>query len=141
MVIYSERLLPGVGLHLALLLLLPLGFGMLAPINITWAVVNAVSIYAAGLLWMTVGAPRLIVTETHFTAGRARIERSELGDAVVVPLAERQAAIADARAWKVIRAWIPAGVRVDIVDKDDQTPYWYVSSRRADELARVLNSN
>jgi hypothetical protein len=56
-----------------------------------------------------------------------------------VDKADRLTALADARAWKVIRAWIPRGVRIEIVDSNDPAPYWYVSSRRADELVELLN--
>lgn len=140
MVIYSERLVPNIGLHLALLLLLPLGFGMLAPINIVWGIINAVAVYTIGLAWMTLGAPKLVVTAETFRAGRALINRFDLGEATIVTRAERPAALADARAWKVVRAWIPDGVRVVVSDENDPTPYWYVSSRHPAKLADALNA-
>lgn len=141
MVIYRERLVPNFGLHVALLLLLPLGFGMLAPINVMWGIVNAITIYVFAVVWMTVGAPQLVVTDSTFRAGRATIERTLLTDAIVVTRAERLSALADARSWKVVRAWIPEGVRVAVSDPDDPTPYWYVSSRNAARLAAILNEN
>lgn len=138
MAIYRERLTPNVGLHIALLLLIPLGFGMLAPINVTWGAVNAVVVYGIGLAWLTFGAPSLVVTATEFRAGRAVIDRTQLGPAVVVERAERAGELADARAWKVIRAWIPRGVRVEIRDENDATPYWYVSTRHPERLVAAL---
>lgn len=139
MVNYRERLTPNLGWHLALLLLLPLGFGMLAPINSTWGVINSVVVYLVGLAWLMLGAPRIEVTDTHLRAGRAVIDRTLLGDATIVERAERAEALADARAWKVIRAWIPRGVRVAIADANDPAPYWYLSSRRPEELVAALN--
>ena len=140
MVIFRERLAPGFGLHVALLLLLPLGFGMLAPINVAWGVINAIAVYVLGVVWLVLGAPQIVVTETHLRAGRATISRDLIGTAVVVERNERQSALADARAWKLIRAWIPRGVRVDITDANDPAPYWYVSSRKPEELATALSS-
>lgn len=139
MVVYRERLVPGIGLHVALLLLLPMGFGMLAPINVTWGTINAIAVYGIGLAWLTLGAPRLVVTDTHFVAGRAAIPLEQLGVASAVPREQRREALADARAWKVVRAWIPGGVSVVVTDADDPAPYWYVSSRRPTELAAALN--
>ena len=141
MVIYSERLVPGFGLHLALLLLLPLGFGMLAPIDVTWGIVNAIVVYAIGVSWLTLGAPKLVVTSTHFRAGRAEISREHLGEARVIDVAGRATAISDARAWKVLRAWIPGGVQVAVTDTNDPAPYWYVSSRHPEQLVAALRSN
>ncbi|HWJ84512.1 MAG TPA: DUF3093 family protein, partial [Cellulomonas sp.] len=34
--------------------------------------------------------------------------------------------------------WIHAGVRIELVDPADPTPYWIVTSRRPDELAAAL---
>ncbi|MFM6967725.1 MAG: DUF3093 domain-containing protein [Microbacteriaceae bacterium] len=139
MAIYRERLTPTIGFHLALLLLLPLGFGMLAPINVTWGVINAIAVYSLGVTWLTLGAPQIVVTDTSVRAGRAHIARELLGNAAVVTRPERAAALADARAWKLIRAWIPTGVRVDVRDANDPTPYWYMSSRHPERLVAALN--
>ncbi len=141
MVIYRERLVPNVGIHLALLLLLPMGFGMLAPIDITWGVINAVAVYVLGELWMTLGAPQIVLSGETLRAGRATIDRKFLGAATVIERSERAEALADARAWKVLRAWVPNGVRVDNTDPTDPAPYWYVSSRHPAKLADLLNAN
>jgi hypothetical protein len=140
MVIYRERLTPNVGIHAALLLLIPMGFGMLAPINVTWGAINAVAVYVIGELWLTLGAPRIVLTAETLRAGRATIEREFVGTATVVERGERGEALSDARAWKVIRAWIPGGVRIENNDPADPAPYWYVSSRRPQRLAELLNA-
>ena len=140
MVIYRERLTPNLGWHLALLLLIPMGFGMLAPINVTWGIVNAIVVYAAGLAWLVLGAPQIVVTETELRAGRATISRAHVAGATVVERADRAHTLSDARAWKVIRAWIPRGVTVTIQDQNDPTPYWYMSSRSPEKLVGALTS-
>lgn len=139
MVIFRERLTPNFRLHIALLLLMPMGLGMLAPIDLTWGIVNAVGLYAIGVAWLTLGAPQIVVTNTTVRFGRATIDREFVGTATLVERPERQAALADARAWKVIRAWIGRGVRVDINDPSDPTPYWYASSRNPEKLIEALN--
>ena len=36
----------------------------------------------------------------------------------------------DPRAYLCQRAWLPAGVKVQVVDPADPTPYWLISSRQ-----------
>jgi hypothetical protein len=136
--IYRERLTPGVGLHIALTLLLPLGFGMIAPLSIAGGIVNAIGLYLAAHAWLFFGAPQIGVTATHLRAGRASIERSLVSNPRVVTADQRPEAISNARTWKVLRAWIPTGVIVDISDPNDPTPHWYMSTRRPEELVAAL---
>jgi hypothetical protein len=138
--IYRERLTPGVGLHIALTLLLPLGFGMIAPLSIVGGIVNAIGIYLAAHAWLYFGAPQVRVTATILHAGRATIERSAVTNPRVVTLDQRPEALANARTWKVLRAWIPTGVMVDITDPADPTPHWYMSSRRPEQLVAALKT-
>jgi hypothetical protein len=44
----------------------------------------------------------------------------------------------DARAWLLLRGWIPGVVRVELDDPADPTPYWLVSTRNPDALAQAL---
>jgi hypothetical protein len=46
----------------------------------------------------------------------------------------------DARAYLCIRGWLPAGARVILDDPEDPTPYWLVSSRRPEALARAVRA-
>ena len=45
---------------------------------------------------------------------------------------------AEPLAFVIQRPWISGGVRIDLDDPDDPTPYWYVSSRHPRELAAAL---
>lgn len=141
MEIYRERLTPNVGIHLALVLLLPLGFGMLAPINIVAGVVSGVAIYILAELWLTLGAPLIVVTDTTFSAGGASIARELLGSVTVIERSERIEALSDARAWKLLRAWIPTGVTIVVDDENDPTPYLYISTRNPNQLAAALKKD
>jgi hypothetical protein len=44
----------------------------------------------------------------------------------------------DARAFLCIRGWIHTGVRVQLDDPKDPTPYWLLSSRRPELLAQAI---
>ena len=141
MVRYQESLTPSWTLHLALLVVLPMGFGMLAPINLAAGYVAALGIYALTILGFVVFAPRIVVTESHLRAGRATIERSFLGEATIVEKEARNEVLNDARSWKLIRAWIPRGVKIDVDDPNDPTPSWYVSTRNPEKLRDALRKN
>jgi hypothetical protein len=45
---------------------------------------------------------------------------------------------ADPRAFLYLRGWVPTAVRLDLNDPSDPAPYWYVSTRRPEELAVAL---
>ena len=141
MVRYQESLTPSWSFHLVLLVLIPMGFGMLAPINVVAGYVSAATIYAIALLSFVAAAPRIVVTDTHLRAGRATIELSLLGRATVVEKNERDLALRDARTWKLIRAWIPRGISIELKDPQDPTPGWFVSTRNPEKLRDVLRSN
>lgn len=46
---------------------------------------------------------------------------------------------ADPAAFNATRYWIKTGVKVELNDKADPTPYWLISSRKAKALADCLN--
>jgi hypothetical protein len=45
---------------------------------------------------------------------------------------------ADPAAYLAITFWISTGVKITLDDKRDSTPYWLVSSKKAEELTRTL---
>jgi hypothetical protein len=107
-----------------------------------WTVTGLALLLMAGGFW-AYGAPRVAVAGGVLTAGRASIPVSLLGE--VLPLdadAMRRAAgvDADARAHLLLRPYLKRGVRVDVVDPDDPTPYWLLSCRRPDRLAAAIRA-
>ncbi len=48
---------------------------------------------------------------------------------------------ADPLAFVIQRPWIPGGVRIDLDDPADPTPYWFVSSRHPADLAAALRTS
>jgi hypothetical protein len=71
----------------------------------------------------------------------ARLPGWAVGGVSVVDAGQRRRLLGlDSHPWAfvVVRPWIPGGVRVDLDDADDPTPYWFVSSRRPQELAAAV---
>ena len=86
---------------------------------------------------------RISVDAKELRVGRAHIEREYLDHAV--PLSIDQMRLirgreADPAAYLALRFWQPRGVRIGLRDARDATPYWLVSSKKANDLAAVLNT-
>jgi len=87
------------------------------------------------------GSARVSVGDGFFRAGRARIEGVHLGAVTALDAEETRRVAgpeADARAYLLLRPYLKRAVRVGISDPADPAPYWLVSSRRPDELARAV---
>lgn len=94
-------------------------------------------------LWRYGATAVVAVDERVLRAGRARIDLHHLGDVEVLDGAAMRrwhGPDADGRAWLVHRTYVAGGVRATVSDPSDPTPYWLVSSRRPDDLARALTS-
>ncbi|MBC2934499.1 DUF3093 domain-containing protein [Nocardioides sp. zg-1228] len=112
------------------------------PEAIAWTITAVAMLLLVALLG-AYGRPRVSVDSTTFRAGRAHIPLELIGD--VTPLdaegVRRQAGVdADARAYLLLRPYIKRGVRVDIADPSDPSPYWLVSTRRPEELVSALEA-
>ena len=46
---------------------------------------------------------------------------------------------ADPAAYLAIKFWEPRGLRIELNDSRDKTPYWLVTSKRGEEIAALLN--
>jgi hypothetical protein len=81
------------------------------------------------------------VTEAQLVVGRSRIDLCYLAGARALDAAQtrRRAGVeADARAYLVLRPYVPTAVEITLDDADDPVPYWLVSSRRPRAFAAAL---
>jgi hypothetical protein len=112
------------------------------PETVAWSV-TAVAMAVLVALFVSYGRARVSVDGTTFRAGRAHIPLELVGPATALDAdgVRRQAGVdADARAYLLLRPYLKRGVRVDIADPADPTPYWLVSSRRPDALVSALEA-
>jgi energy-coupling factor transporter transmembrane protein EcfT len=101
----------------------------------------ALALLAALLL--SYGSAHVAVRDGWFLAGRARIEAAHLGAVAALDADETRRVAgpeADARAFLVLRPYLKRAVKVEITDPADPTPYWLVSSRHPEELARAITA-
>lgn len=119
-----------------------LAFVVALPAVVAW---TAAGLLAAAVvaLFVGYGSARIVVEDGVLHAGRAQIPVFLLADPVVLDkeathrVAGRDA---NARAYLLIRPYLKRSVQVRVVDPRDPTPYWLLSTRRPDELARALSA-
>ncbi len=140
--IYRERLWPSPWVFLATALVIPASLLVFLPISQVAGVVCAIVLYGAIVAVLLLTTPVVEVSDELFAAGRARLPRALVADAQPFngpeATAERGPRL-DARAWLLLRGWIPGLVRVRLDDPSDPTPYWLVSTRQPRKLASALS--
>lgn len=97
-------------------------------------VVAGALVWSYGSVVITAGPDGLRVGSTH-------LPRAHVGDVAVLDPRDFRAELgpqADARAWLRTRPYIDAGVRVEVADPSDPTPYWLISSRHPEAVAAAL---
>lgn len=138
---FVERLLPGVGGWFGVVAFaLVLGVA-LSVVNLTTAVVTAVLALVVGVAVAWLYSPVVAVRDGELVAGSAHIPLDMLGEVTVLDRDGVHLAMGtqwDPRAFACLRTWAGGGVRVEVIDPNDPTPYWIVSSRRAHDLAAAL---
>ncbi|TAL23797.1 MAG: DUF3093 domain-containing protein [Frankiales bacterium] len=106
------------------------------------AVVPYVVLPAVAVAWLAQASRgRVAVVDGVLHVPGARIPVDALGG--VTPLdrdATRQVRgpLAEPLAFVTTRPWLPASVRLQVEDPDDDTPYWLVGTRRPQELAAAV---
>ena len=96
---------------------------------------------AAAVLLSSYGSARIRVVQGLLVAGEARVPVEALGEAHAMDREESFAwrtHKANARAFMLLRAYIPTAVRVYVTDPSDPTPYLYLSTRRPERLVEAL---
>lgn len=150
MTLYQERLYPAPSMFVFIALVIPASIVVFIPIKpqggitgLGVGVMVGLVLYLGVIALFVVTAPKITVSSNVLTVGRATIPRefvgdiqSYRGDAATV---QRGTAL-DARAWLCIRGWVKPVLRISIVDPNDPTPYWLISTRRPDALERLLSS-
>lgn len=140
-VLYEERLWPSPWIWL-----IAAGFSsativMFAPISMMVGYGAAVVVAVIVGTLLILSTPRITVTPTTLTIGRATIEREYLGavDWFTGDDATHQRGPGlNGLAYLCIRGWISPVVRIEVTDPEDRTPYWLASSRNPERLVAAL---
>jgi len=141
---YRERLWPAAWLYISTALVIPATLLVFVPINFEVGIVVAVVLYLGCVALLLYASPAIVVTDSELRAGKARLPielvgktESFSGDEGRLERGQRL----DARAWLLIRGWVDPVLRIEILDENDPTPYWLVSSRHPGRLAAALDKS
>jgi hypothetical protein len=141
-IVYRERVLPSL-FNLALpLLLFPSIWAVMLPLDAPLAIPVAALLTTAFVALIFSSAPVVSVTVSELSARGATIQRALLGKASVIGKSDQFNELGPklkANAWLSIQASVKGLVKVEVNDPSDPTPYWLISTRKPEELAKLLN--
>ena len=86
---------------------------------------------------------QISVDDEWLIAGRARIERRYVGQVSALERDEyflTRGRNADPASFLALRFWIKRGVKVELTDTRDATPYWLISSKNPSALKEALKN-
>ena len=84
------------------------------------------------------------VNDSELIVGRAHIELKYIGEVTLLDSAAMKAIRsrdANPMAFLAIRFWSSTGVKVEVIDERDETPYWLITSSKANQLVKALKEN
>jgi len=84
----------------------------------------------------------ITVTKGWLLVGPAAIERAFIHNFKALEFKEYKrirGVDADPASYLQIRFWVNSAIKIDLRDPKDKTPYWLISTNRANELAKLLN--
>ncbi|HEY4898948.1 MAG TPA: DUF3093 domain-containing protein [Candidatus Nanopelagicaceae bacterium] len=142
---YKERTPWPIWLWLFLLFLTAsLALAIWAALGTRWGAI-AMLLQVLGLLYLSQSTLLVVeVTGNQLTVGKAHIDRQYLGAIEVLSpdqMRQWRGPLSDPAGFMALRFWIPRGVKIEIKDPKDSTPYWLVSSKKAQRLADALLTN
>ncbi len=139
---YRERLVPGFGFFVAWLLVIPAVALIMMPINAQAAIPTAIVMYVIIAIIFFALSPVIEVRGGELHAGRASIPLELIGTIEPLgsePLRKSIGQDADARNYLLVRGWIHMGLKLEITDETDPTPFWIITSRKPLALAEAIH--
>jgi hypothetical protein len=140
---YRERLLPSLGIWAAAAGLALGCAAVTLPLGEQVALLTLAGMSGLLVVLLLLGSTSVEVDTQTLRAGRARIPLRLLGTVQVLDAEAMRRARGtelDARAYLCLRGWVPGGVRVELSDPADPTPYWLLSSRSPGALAEAVQA-
>ena len=139
---YSERLSPGIWTYGAIALFCVFVFVMIVIASLPIAAAVSLALLAAGSVFAFVTSPVVTVADGQLQAGRARIPVTLLSEPRTLDRAEVSTMMGpsfDPRAYACLRTSTGSAVVMDVLDPQDPTPWWLVSTRHPEALARAVS--
>jgi len=116
-------------------------FAIMLPLNSTLAIPVALVFTVGFALFLFYSSPVVEISSKELGVKGAKIDRKFIGAVTIVPRDEVFDALGpnlDARAWLSIQASVKGLVKIEVTDEQDPCPYWLVSTRNPERVARIL---
>ena len=140
--LYKERVLPTVYFYIASIIL-PLSLFLVAlPFSEVVSIFLALASIPLVLVLSWLGSPLIALNQQTLSIGQASIETKYLGKAEVVSPQEaflERGVKLDSRAFTKFQIGVKQLVKIEILDKQDPTPYWLIATRNPEVLAGLIN--
>ena len=109
------------------------------------ATIITLAISTLALIWIAFAMQTVITFDGQtLRIDKANIESKYLGKVTLLDKSEMRllrTRDADPAAYLAIKFWEPSGLRIDLNDPRDKTPYWLITSKRGEEIAALLNKS
>jgi hypothetical protein len=95
---------------------------------------------AVGIVW-AMSRARVEIRDDELSVRGAHLPLKYVSGAVALDANTLRRVVGregDPAAFVSIRSWIGPGVQLWLDDPDDPTPYWVISTRRPDEVVRII---
>ena len=139
--LYQERVVPNFGTFAAVFALLPSMAIISEPFDIRIGLAIGVVVVLSIWTMLIVRAPKIQVSIEELRVGKVVISRNLIGQPQVITKAEifmERGPKLDPAAHKVFQGSVKTAIKIPIADPEDPTPYWLISTRNPNELARLL---
>lgn len=123
------------GLDFSIVIALWAGLGNLS------AIIGLLSVLILSFWMYFFTSLHIEVNDNVLRVGRAKIDKKYIGEVTSldsVDMSHHLRAGINPSAFHAVRFWVKAGVRIQLNDPRDPTPYWLVSTDHANELALIL---
>ena len=87
---------------------------------------------------------RIHIDQNELRIDRAHIELKHLGKITVLDsnaMRLLRTRDADPAAFLAIKFWASKGIKIEVTDSRDSTPYWLITSKRGEKLAALLTKS
>ncbi|MCO8182991.1 MAG: DUF3093 domain-containing protein [Tropheryma whipplei] len=114
-----------------------------AGVTLLWSIPIAAGVYILLCLWLRVMSPKLEVSGGIFRAGHVEIPIKYIGTCRVINRKDVHDELGlrlHPRSFKMTRGWVKDLVKISIIDPEDPTPYWIVSSRKPQKLVDAIKA-
>ena len=140
---YQERVFPKWSSFLPLLIVYPTFWLTMAPFNALLGSIFGISVTLVIAAVMVVSSPKITISVSEVSVGRAHISRKLLGNTSVVQKQDQFLAKGPklhARAFLSLQPSVSGLIRMEIQDPKDPTPYWLFSSRKPELVAELIGA-